>query len=241
MELTVAGFALLARSRIRDAARAWLAADSILQEPAAFDPWHAASRSNAGAARVILGEPQEAEIAFADAESAWRRVIAGIDMLDVPMTGASSAFHFRLAAAEPAAFVSARRRRYHRLAGAALEITRFNRASFARDVPVPVDLPARCHVLKLVLSEAVGASSAEVRLLEDLITPNAQASMVASFFTRKSEAIAQSQPTFAAALSDACAELETAAELTVLLPPSAVLPPNTETEIFPAISQTEFE
>ncbi len=217
VESTVRGFEELSLRRNAAAARLWLEADAALPEEVAFDPLRAASRSNAAAAHLLLGARHEADRCFGAAERSWQAVIVGIETLDVPMTGASSSFHFRLAAQTAGAFVAARRARYRRLAEAALAITRFNRGVLGARNPAAIRAAGRSHALRLVLSETLGPASPEVRLLA-IFPGSIESASVAAIFREKSDAIAARVPTFAAVLSQECAQLESAVALTALLP-----------------------
>jgi hypothetical protein len=216
-ESTDFGFRDLSRGRPADAARRWLEADVALPAGAlAFDPLRAASRSNAGAARLLLGHAHEAASCFDDAERSWRDVIAGIATLDVPVTGASSSFHFRLAAAAPDNLIEARRARYRRLAETALAMTCFNRAFIEhRNFSVSA-ISKRASALRPVLSEVLGAASPEARLLSFCEEP-CPPSRVFPIYADKLSEITSRPQTFAAALSNECAKVESAVARTALL------------------------
>ena len=215
-ESTVRGFLELSRNQPGEAARRWLEADAVLDVTAAFDPLSAASRSNAGAARLLLGHDHEAELCFDAAEQFWRAAIAGIATLDVPMTGASSSFHFRLAAKAPEALIGARRDRYRCLAGSALAITQFNRAFASGENSSPAFVARRAAELKPLLRDVLGATSPEARLLVLCIEPAAGADINAIYADKVSEITLRPQ-TLTATLSEACARLESAIALTALL------------------------
>lgn len=213
---TVAGLQEMASARTTEAARCWLAAEAALGAGAGFDAVCAAARSNAGVANVLLGRRSEAGRCLADAERAWRHVIEGIAHLDVPLTGASSSFHFRLAVTTPEVLISARRHRYRNLAEAALATTQFNRL-FAAQPCMDIDLiTARSYELKPGLIEKLGAGSPEVRLLA-ASAERAGADVAYAIYSDKFIEASARDPTFAAALSDQCAELESATALNLML------------------------
>lgn len=219
MESTVRGFESMARGRPEEAALCWLEADAgrpVVDSP--FDPLGAASRANAAAAYLLRNDGQEAERSFDAADQAWQGVIVGIATLDVPMTGASSAFHFRLAAKVPHILIDARRDRYRHLARSAAAITQFNRALAADRNFTSATIAERASELSVTLSGTSGSASPEVRLLSFCFEPRPRADAYAVCADKHSE-IASRQPTFAAALSEACAQLESAITLTALLVP----------------------
>ena len=88
-ESSLRGFAELARGRPEAAARCWLEADAEFPSTIAFDPRKAASRSNAGTARLLLGHDHEAELCFEDAHKSWEALLGWIEALDVPLSAAS--------------------------------------------------------------------------------------------------------------------------------------------------------
>lgn len=218
-ESTERGFRELSRGRPKEAACWWLEAGAVLPADAtAFGPLQAAGQSNTGAARLLLGHDHEAAALLEAAERSWRDVIAGIATLDVPMTGASSSFHFRLAAAAPHSLIQAKRERYRRLAEAALAITQFNGAFIEHG-----NFPSRANskrALKLrpIIFEVLGSTSPEGRLLSSGGEPRASADIIAIYADKFLE-IASRPKTFAAALSKECADLESAVTLTALLAP----------------------
>lgn len=219
-ESTVRGFENLARGHMREAADCWLDAEAArLAGEVGFDSLAAASRANSGAAYLLRGDPHEAERCFADAVQAWQQVVIDIATLDVPMTGASSSFHFRLAAKAPGTLIDARRERYRQLAQSALIIVQFNQGlSHDRNFAFPV-VAHRAAKLKAELSESLGCASPEVRLLSLCLGAESRDAAVAIYADKLSDLIARPQ-TFAATLSEACARLESAVALTALIVPS---------------------
>lgn len=213
---TVRGFEEMSRARSGEAAHSWLHAAGMLQAADDGDPLLAASLSNAGAAYLILHEQHDAGRFFHEAEQGWLRALTSIATLDIPMTGASSSFHFRLAAKVPDALIDARRHRYRRLAEAALAITRFNRLfTDVRNLATGV-VARRVGELTATLREALGSGSAEVRLLSTSAGPSDVASLF-SIYGDKAAEFAARQQTLSTALSEECAKLETAVALTALL------------------------
>ena len=214
---TLRGFAEMSRARSEEAARFWLHAAGMLQGAAA-DPLLAASLSNAGIASLILQQQHDADRVFHEAEQVWQRVADNFATLDIPMAGASSSFHFRLAAKAPNALIDARRQRFLRLAEAAFAITRFNHLFVdIRNVSSGV-VAQRADELKATLCDVLGAGSIEVRLLSTVAEQSAAASLFAIYGDKATEFAAR-QRTLSTALSEECAELEAAVALTALLGP----------------------
>jgi hypothetical protein len=212
---TLHGFAEMSRARFEDAARSWLQAADFRHAADGSDPLLAASLSNAGSAYLILNEQHDADRALHNAEQAWLHVLSSIATLDIPMTGASSSFHFRLAAKAPDALIDARKVRYRRLVEAALAITRFNRLFVDEQSLASGVVQLRAHELKTILSEVLGARSVEVSLL----STSADADVAFSIYADKVSEFADRRQTLATAFSQECAKLETAVALTALLVP----------------------
>ncbi|MBS0250498.1 MAG: hypothetical protein JSR78_05475 [Proteobacteria bacterium] len=220
VESTVAGIERLARARSQEAAYCWLEAEAVqAARGTEFDSLRAASRSNAAAARLLLRHEHEAELNFEAADQAWQNVIAGVATLDVPMSGASSSFHFRLAAKAPDVLISAGRQRYRRLAEAALAITQFNRALIGRRSQDAAHIAERATGLKAMLCDVLGHTSPEARLLSVCIEPDGDGD-VCAIYAGKLQDISARQRTLSAASSEACANLESAVALTALLTPA---------------------
>jgi hypothetical protein len=137
----------------------------------------------------------------------------------MPMTGASSSFHFRLAAKVPTILIDARRKRYRRLAEAGRAITQFNLAFLNAQRAAAPHVAVRSAALKATLCEILGARSPEVRLLDGSAGSRATRDFDA-IYADKLAALGEYRKTFDAALSEECAQLERAVALTVLLPPS---------------------
>ncbi len=216
------GFERLSRGRLADAAHCWLEADAAFpKDSTEFESLLAASRSNAGVARLLLGHEHDAGASFEVAQRSWRSVIAGIATLDVPMSGASSSFHFRLAAKAPEVLIGARRERYRQLAEAAFAITQFNCALIHRRTAVPSALAEHATSLRSVLADALGNSSPEARLLSASMTLAVRTDVYAVYADKLHDITARRQ-TYSAVLSEACANLESAAALTALLVPPIV-------------------
>lgn len=216
MESTVRGFEKLSRGRLAEAARCWLEAHAAFpMDGAELESLSAASSSNAGAARLLLGHDHEAGQCFDAAQRSWRNVIAGIATLDVPMSGSSS-FHFRLAAKAPEVLVGARRERYRQLADAAFAITQFNHVLINRRAVALSGLDEHATGLRALLRDILGNSSPEARLLSASMTLAAPARLYAVYADKLYDITTRRQ-TYSAALSEPCANLESAASLTALL------------------------
>lgn len=216
---TVAAFDLLSRSRAKDAARCWLEADAVLgAEQPEFESLAAASRSNVGVARLLLGHEHEAGQCFEAAEQSWQNVIADVAALDVPIGGASSSFHFRLASEAPDVLTNIRRERYRRLAEAARAITQFNRTLIrarSRDI---TQIDQRASALRATLRDFLGYGAPEARLLSACMDTSSDAHIY-TIYADKLDDISTRQLTLSAAFSEACANLESAVALTALLAP----------------------
>ncbi|RUO97934.1 hypothetical protein [Hyphomicrobium sp.] len=213
---TLCGFEHLAGLRFSDAARRWLAAENILIRTTAFDPVGAASKSNAAAACLLLGHYQAAMRFFDAAEDEWRRTTDALATLDVPMAGASSSFHFHLAATVPGPLIAARRERYVQLAETALAIVRFNRLFITGHLETSRSLPDSARGLTLLLSDAFGPASPEVRLLSASAAVN-DLSVIGEIYAAKIADIAGRPATLLTALSPECEQLERATLMTALL------------------------
>lgn len=219
VESTVAGFERLSRARSEEAARCWLEADAVLAVgDAEFDSLGAACQSNAGVARLLLGHEHEAGQCFEASEQFWQNVIAGVATLDMPMGGASSSFHFRLAAKAPDVLMNAQRERYRRLAEAAHAITQFNCALISRRTQDAAHIAERATALRANLREVLGYTAPEARLLSACIEPGSDGN-ISAIYADKLYDISTRRLTLSAALSEACANLESAVALTALLAP----------------------
>ncbi len=212
---TLRGFAEISRAHYEEAARSWLHVAETLRAGKGGDPLLAASLSNVGSAYLILRQQHDADRIFHGAEQAWLRVLSSIATLDVPMTGASSSFHFRLAAKAPDTLIDARRLRYRHLAEAALAITRFNHLFTDIRNSASSVVEQSGGALKARLSEILGSGSAEVRLL----STSAEADAASSIYADKVSEFPVRRQTLSTAFSEECAKLETAVMLTALLGP----------------------
>ncbi|MGE3229507.1 MAG: hypothetical protein AB7J30_08720 [Hyphomicrobium sp.] len=148
-------------SRYQDAARIWLDAEAKLAEQRS-GPLAAAALSNAGVAHALLSHSGEAEAALADAEGRWQQVAREIARAEMPLRGASSAFHGRLAERNLTAFAEAERHRLLERCETAQTIAGLNRLiagapSHASDASM-ARLGSR-------LARLLGTLAPEVRLL----------------------------------------------------------------------------
>lgn len=160
-EATVSGFCAMGASRYQDAATLWLEAEAKLAEPRS-GPLVAAARNNAGVAYALLGRARDAEAALADAEDRWQQVAREIARAEMPLPGASSAFHGRLAERNLAAFAEAERSRLLERCETAQTISCLNR--------VIADAPSRSSEAAITrltcrLGALLGLRAPEVRLL----------------------------------------------------------------------------
>jgi hypothetical protein len=180
--------------------------------------------NNMGVACLLEARWAAAERYFDMAREAWVQAQARIPLLEIPVTGRSSAFHFRLATRHHEAFADSRRRRCAALCTAASAITDFN-AELGRHASggsSPCSETPSTFVHALV--EAFGPRCPELNLIRESdnsvapaaeITP-ADAAIYAEKALRAHELQARSM---AAALSADYRRLEMATNLTALLSP----------------------
>jgi hypothetical protein len=212
-ELTVRGISALAGGGLTEAARCWIEAEDTLADFPAIVALRAAAQSNAGLGALLLGRHLQAERLLENADRSWRRVLNNIETLDVPTTGGSSSFHFRLATSTPSNLVAARKTRYRELVEAASGIANFHRA-FASGGSV-ANIVNRAVALRAMVEAAFGASSPEARLLT-LVSDGREFQSAGAIYREKLSSIrTQSR---AAAFSEDCADLESAVTLITLLP-----------------------
>jgi len=209
LSATRSGFHAAAASDSETAARHWLAAHDALRMATPDDPLRAAAETNAGAAHVLLRQRGRAERSLAEAERLWLRILEAIAVADIPISGRSSAFHFRLASQSLEAFRDAQRQRLARLSTAGLEMTRFNR-HLARAAPSADTMAAAA--LASELAKLLGPHSPEVRLL-------AERHAASSHYADKIAAFDANRAPMSEVPSDGWPRLEVAVALTVLLAP----------------------
>lgn len=216
VQATTAGFRALGASDAAKAAGHWLAARDALIEAAAEDPRRAAGQTNAGAGFLLLGKRDNAERTLADAERRWMHLLAATTTGDVPVSGRSSAFHFRLASTNLAAFQNAQRLRLSRLCEAGLAIARFNRLLASDGASASA---AVAPAVASQLTDLLGPRAPEVRLL--LWTPGSASETPAAhtIYAEKVSALGARRTTVAEPAADAWQLLEVAVALTALLPP----------------------
>lgn len=215
---TAAGFRALACGQRDAAAGHWRDAQGALAAATPGDPRLAAGLTNIGAGAYLGGRMQEAREAFDAAEAAWLAAVDAIAVLELPVIGSSSAFHFTLASRNLPAFQDIRRKRLAALCEACLAVTRFNRL---------VALPAPSHrdrvepaarKLAVLIAETFGPRAAEVRLLTD----RSDDGRLSAYGDKASEFEGR-QRSLSALLPDACNHLETATALTALIGPWLML------------------
>lgn len=221
---TMAGFAALARGRYADAAHRWSVALNFVIDVEPHDPRRAAALSNLGAGRILAGQQAAAIDALDQSAQAWRRVASRIGTVDVPVTGTSSAFHFRLASRHLAAFQNARRKRLSELCAASLAITQFNRA--CAQPSKTADIAQAANTLAEVLSRCLGPHAPEVRMLKPPCGSATSGAPIADApYAEKFAALAARR----SERSDAFATIETACALTALVTPFAIATRDQET------------
>lgn len=217
---TIAGFHAMSVSRREEAARCWVSVAEALRPAGPSDPRYAACQSNAGVGHILLFQQAEAEAALGEAERSWMLVLSNVGILDVPVVGTSSSFHFRLASQNLPAFTEARRRRYAKLCEAALGMTRFNSLCARAMASAQDDVEAARRSLKILLSDILGPGAPELRLLADA---PASVGGESSPYAEKISAFRLKQRSMAEALSDDCQRLEDAVALTALITPHLLL------------------
>lgn len=223
---TMAGFEAMARGCYAEAAQRWSVALNFVIEAELADPRRAAALSNVGAGRILAGQGTAAIEILDQSAQAWRRVTAGIETVDVPMTGTSSAFHFRLASRHLAAFQNARRSRLSELCAASLAITQFNRA--CAQPSKNAEIAQAAGALADVLSRCLGPHAPEVRMLQ----PSCEVGT-----SEASNGNAPYADKFAALTARRCERadvfgtLETACALTALVAPFTIANRDQETDL----------
>ena len=216
VQATIAGFRAMAASDAAKVAGHWLAARDALIEAAAEDPRRAAGQTNAGAGYVLLRRRDDAERTLADAERRWMHLLAATTTGDVPVSGRSSAFHFRLASTNLAAFQNAQRLRLSRLCEAGLAITRFNRLLASDGTSASA---AVAPAVASQLTDLLGPRAPEVRLLLSTPGPASEVPDAHAIYADKVATLDARRTTMAEPAADDWQLLEVAVALTALLPP----------------------
>jgi hypothetical protein len=225
---TSAGFRALSCRRWREVTDEWLKSFDAVRTAEKSDARLAAAMSNMGVACLLEARWTAAERYFDRAREAWARAEAHIPQLEIPVTGRSSAFHFRLATHHHEAFADSRRRRCAALCTAASAITDFN-ARLARQASgrsSPSSEPSSAIVHAVV--DAFGPRCLELKLIgesdnsiarTDEITPPDAAQTDAIYAEKALRARELQGRSMAAALSADYRRLEMATNLTALLSP----------------------
>lgn len=210
---TIAGFVAMGRSQYAEAAGCWLTARDLVSGMPPSGARIAATQTNAGAALLILRRREDGERALAEAEQGWSSLRDAIATWDVPLSGRSSAFHFRLASRNVAALQDVERRRLARKCEAALAITRWNRLQARASASL-----ATAATLAPLLSDVLGPRSAELRLLEGSESHRRSAAPDSPYAEKASELAATHDGRLASPEAP-WRSLEVAVDLTVLLRP----------------------
>lgn len=218
-EATVSGFDAMAQAQRSQAARHLLHARDALGETDAADARSAAAHSNAGAGLILHSRMRDASRALDAAEQSWLDVAGALRTAEIPLSGRSSSFHFRLAAQNLAAFEAARRRRYEQLCEAGLAITRFNRLFASTTTPRETAILDACTALTALLADTFGAQSPEARLLSQYGGGLVTSSDDPSPYSDKLAEVARHAAAPSAASPSVCLHLETAVAMTALFPP----------------------
>lgn len=225
---TSAGFRALSRRRWRTISEEWLQSIEDVRTAETWDARLAAAMNNMGVVYLLEARWTAAERYFDMARESWALAQARIPQLEIPVTGRSSAFHFRLATRHHEAFAGSRRRRCTALCTAASAITDFNaelgRHASGRSSPSSAPPSAIVHAVV----EAFGPRCPELKLIgvgdnsstgAAEITPADAAQTDAIYAKKALRARELEARSIAAALSADYRRLEMATNLTALLSP----------------------
>jgi hypothetical protein len=225
---TSAGFRALSCRRWREAADEWLRSHDDVRTAETWDARQAAAMNNMGVACLLEARWAAAERYFDMAREAWAQARARIPQLEIPVTGRSSVFHFRLATRHHEAFADSRRRRCAALCTAASAITDFNagltRHAAGRSSPSSEATSAIVHALV----DAFGPRCPELKLIGEsdnsvagaADTTPADAAQTDAIYAEKALRAHELQArSMAAAFSADYRRLEMATNLTALLSP----------------------
>lgn len=218
---TSAGFRALSCRRWQEAADEWLKSLDDVRTAERSDARLAAATNNMGVASLLEARWAAAERYFDMAREAWAQAQARIPELEIPVTGRSSAFHFRLATRHHEAFAESRRRRCAALCTAASAITDFNaglaRHASGRTSPSSEDPSVIVHAVV----DAFGPRCPELKLIGEGDNSSAtDAAQTDAIYAEKALRARELQArSMAAALSADYRRLEMATNLTALLSP----------------------
>ena len=214
---TGAAFAALESGRQAEAADLWISIWRDVEAGGASLPLRAAARNNAGFARMLIAEPREALRDFQEAAVQWAAARELLDATELDVSGRSSVFHLRLAMNHPNAFEAVGRRRLERLCVAAAAISHAN-ARLVRGEPV------HSGTLTVMMTETFGARGASTAVVRRAGEDQAAHGNAYSGYRLTAERLAEGHASSHLTGSDYGADLEHAANLTVLLHSGMVSP-----------------
>jgi hypothetical protein len=170
--------AAFAADRERELARSvglWRQSSDFVFSFPDSDPRRAAAFSNAGLACLLSGQYEEAAGFLENAAAHWRLAVSGIEVAEIPLAGAGSAFHLSLASRHGETLTRIRRDTYIGICRGAAAITNAvarrlgsnNRISKLNEADVQDDITA--------LESAFGIDCAEALLLKHTASKGATA------------------------------------------------------------------
>lgn len=208
---TGAAFAALESGRRTEAANLWMNVWRDVEAGGASLPLRAAARNNVGFARILIAEPREALHDFEQAAAQWAAARELLDATELDVSGRSSVFHLRLAMNRPDAFEAVARRRLEQLCVAAAAISHANARLMRGE-------PAHSGTLAVMMTEAFGAGGASTAVVrhagEDR---SAHCSGAYSGYRRTAERLVEEHASSHLTGSDYGADLEHAANLSILV------------------------
>lgn len=214
---TGAAFAALESGRQTEAADLWMSIWRDVEAGGASVPLRAAAKNNAGFARILIAEPREALHHFEEAAAQWAAARELLDTTELDVSGRSSVFHLRLAMNHPDAFEALGRRRLERLCVAAAAISHAN-ARLMRGESV------HSGTLAVMMTEAFGARGASTAVVRHTGEDRGAHGCAYSGYRRTAERLMERHASSHLIGSDYGADLEHAANLTVLVHSSMVWP-----------------
>jgi hypothetical protein len=213
---TGAALAALESGCQAEAAELWMSIWRDVEAGDASVPLRAAARNNVGFARILIAEPREALHDFEQAAAQWAAARDLLDATELDVSGRSSVFHLRLAMNRPDAFEAIGRRRLERLCVAAAAISHANARLMRGE-------SAHSGTLAVMMAEAFGARGASTAVVrhagEDRGTHGAY-----SGYRRAAERLVEKHASSHLTGGDYGADLEHAANLTILAHSTMVSP-----------------
>jgi hypothetical protein len=212
---TGAAFAALESGCRAEAADLWMSIWRDVEAGGASVPLRAAARNNAGFARILIAEPREALHDFEQAAAQWAAARELLDATELDVAGRSSVFHLRLAMNRPDAFEAVGRRRLERLCVAAAAISHANARLMRGE-------SAHSGTLAVMMTEAFGAGGASTAVVRHAGEDRGAHGGAYSCYRRTAERLVEEHASSHLTGSDYGADLEHAANLTILIHASSV-------------------